>query len=507
MRQIATVLILCALFLSILVLPSPQTKAGEDIPYIYYYSQDQEAFIVERADGSEMSVLAEYQLSEPHTQIRGAGWSPSAKWFTWNTFGDTVHFVNRDSSAVGDVFVERVVVKQVTWSPTEDLLLVRFADLFSGATENLLIYDPTFQQTVFEIRGSELNSRTLETLLVAEWSPDGSMLAVVDNATRQLMLIERDVFQIRQTISASGTASLSNPYPGSLPQWFSNDVLMYLSPDQDALVLHHIRSGEVTSIELPFTDSVQRVFKSPDGQYALIYTLSPAPEYTTDLWLFSLSEAQITLIQEQVTAPIANISVSYEAPLPESQWSDNGFAFFVDDTHQMNIINAPAQTHEAITTPVQGRVVYNHGLWTPENTLVFTVQSGETLGYQTYEYLPETDHLLLLDPENPDALSDVWIFSLSGRGYRAYNQFVEDPFTGERFPFAMQVSDPMYGTVSVVDVRWHPTKAWFFLISWAIEDLRLINVANLDLSIQAELGLCPVDSAACFGWMPPADYP
>lgn len=60
-----------------------------DAPFLYYYSSQQEAFIIERADGTDSRILADYKLpqlegsSQSGGRIEGPGWSPTGKWFAW----------------------------------------------------------------------------------------------------------------------------------------------------------------------------------------------------------------------------------------------------------------------------------------------------------------------------------------------------------------------------------------------------------------------------------------
>jgi hypothetical protein len=58
-------------------------RAASDAPYLYYYSREQSAFIVERADGNDRKILAHYEPKGSDVAIGGPGWSPSGKWFAW----------------------------------------------------------------------------------------------------------------------------------------------------------------------------------------------------------------------------------------------------------------------------------------------------------------------------------------------------------------------------------------------------------------------------------------
>ena len=77
MRRFLFLLLLCVLI--------PVEASDEEIPFMYYYDESESAFIVERADGSDRRILAEYafpdMVNSNFLVIGGAGWSPSGEWF------------------------------------------------------------------------------------------------------------------------------------------------------------------------------------------------------------------------------------------------------------------------------------------------------------------------------------------------------------------------------------------------------------------------------------------
>lgn len=85
-RRLALIFVLWSgVFISSL---GPPTHAQEPPnPYIYYFSDALNAFVIERADGTDTRVLGgglmEVTGDAQHIHVAGPGWSPSGQWFAW----------------------------------------------------------------------------------------------------------------------------------------------------------------------------------------------------------------------------------------------------------------------------------------------------------------------------------------------------------------------------------------------------------------------------------------
>src|SRR5258708_2808839 len=102
-----------ALFLLLSFTPlrfTPVQAQGADNPYIYYYSGDLNAFVIEHADGTDTRVLGKGLMPIPDAYssyyMGGPGWSPSGKWFAWTaaqessggSSGDKPYVISADGS-------------------------------------------------------------------------------------------------------------------------------------------------------------------------------------------------------------------------------------------------------------------------------------------------------------------------------------------------------------------------------------------------------------------------
>ncbi|HML22686.1 MAG TPA: hypothetical protein PKD09_13620 [Aggregatilinea sp.] len=108
-----------------------QGDGGSDVPYIYYYSSEHDAFVIERADGTDTHLLGEGSRGG----VDGPGWSPSGKWFAWTTStfvppgayvkSQQAHVISTDGTRrltwLDDKEFTRVALM---WSQDDDLLFV-----------------------------------------------------------------------------------------------------------------------------------------------------------------------------------------------------------------------------------------------------------------------------------------------------------------------------------------------------------------------------------------------
>ena len=82
MRFLARLLILMSLFA--VNFASIHAIAQEsDAPFIYYYSPDDRAIVIERADGSDRHTIRNPQLPPNHDFLFDLQWSPSGEWLAW----------------------------------------------------------------------------------------------------------------------------------------------------------------------------------------------------------------------------------------------------------------------------------------------------------------------------------------------------------------------------------------------------------------------------------------
>ncbi len=112
---------------------SQLAKAQEPAPYLYYYSDKDNAFVIERADGTDQHLLAKDETPRQKNPlgIDGPGWSPDGKWFAWITTYSAEGAVFRNGHIIGsnsrknlDIFNRYKNVYQMDWSLGSKYLLL-----------------------------------------------------------------------------------------------------------------------------------------------------------------------------------------------------------------------------------------------------------------------------------------------------------------------------------------------------------------------------------------------
>ena len=80
-------LLILGLMLFLSALPSAELSAQGDIPsdapYIYYYSDWLDSFVIERADGSDSRLFGAGLIPDGTNMVGGGRWSPSGEWFVF----------------------------------------------------------------------------------------------------------------------------------------------------------------------------------------------------------------------------------------------------------------------------------------------------------------------------------------------------------------------------------------------------------------------------------------
>jgi len=202
----------------VLVFAFPNQGIEESPPYLYYYSPVENAFIIERADGSDPRIFGVGLLPSDTRSVSGPGWSPDGKRFAVNTgqsgrpssyvidpttsapvFSISQAAVSRtclDISSATPLVEQQIltvdaeaIVSQLKWSPvgasvsasyvavpvTERSERIRLWDLASG--KNRIVF-------------SRLDEPYAVTGSWAEWSPDGSRLALNSDGTVRIVSID-----------------------------------------------------------------------------------------------------------------------------------------------------------------------------------------------------------------------------------------------------------------------------------------------------------------------------
>lgn len=158
-----------------------------EAPYLYYYSQTHNGFVIERADGTDSRILAQGVMGADEELSGGPAWSPSGQWFAWgygyrdpetDTYINQYQVVSSDGQRTVSV-LDGLQDYTMLWSPVDDLLFLYRSSYIrqDGAAypyhrvAAALIIDP--EQDLI------LSQLTIETddiyrvSVYGEWTPDG----------------------------------------------------------------------------------------------------------------------------------------------------------------------------------------------------------------------------------------------------------------------------------------------------------------------------------------------
>ena len=138
-------------------------RSNETIPYIYYFSLEEQALIIERADGGDRHLIAQDAVPPLDNWyfFRNVDWSPSGQWVSWelsafNAYGGfqaQVGWVTHvDGTQPAKPFSEKVTtLTHLEWSPVADLLLVQQFN-WGDSIIDAFVYDPMKQETIVSAR-------------------------------------------------------------------------------------------------------------------------------------------------------------------------------------------------------------------------------------------------------------------------------------------------------------------------------------------------------------------
>jgi WD40 repeat protein len=341
MRRFLLLLILCAI-----LLPSRSTITAQEnelAPYLYYYSSEYNAFVIERADGTDSRLFGD-ELMPPGTDyIEGPGWSPSGRWFAWSS-----SIMEGDCAMPGDLLPHAVYVDGtrrvetldqftdvgLSWSPVDDLLLAVDTSPGEHTIQTVAVIDVERDSLLisFELPFESISGAfPYQSSVYALWAVDGQHIIIYrstsDHTDFWYFGIHGDYITTNLpyrilSISPAGTVVFRQG---------------------NHLVADNILTGESHSFDLP-TDSGVDIIWDHTGE-RMIVQQSLDNNDQAELWLWIPEENVLELLDLQ------GYVVGYTDPwsLDDQQlmfWGSDG-AFYVMDisTHRtQQITDRPPDT-------------------------------------------------------------------------------------------------------------------------------------------------------------------
>ncbi|MCI0709083.1 MAG: hypothetical protein L0154_02875 [Chloroflexi bacterium] len=482
-----------------------------EIPYLYYYSFQDQGFIIERADGSNQHLLSAPLRSSDHNLMGGPGWSPSGKWLAWWSRPDAGNITR--TSAVGYIFsadgqeqldllddVNNII--DMAWSPGGDYLSVLTTSSADNTFDSYGVYlfDVNARQMIahYEVQqGVGLNM---------QWAPDGQTLAVI--YLSQSTIIQIDILKM------DGSHDERKPVdqPFLAVHWHPDGRLGYVDQDSSQLTLEDLNSGDIT--EIPLNEShVTGIEWSPDGKRAFYFVgESVENQDLATLWLLQADGTQ-TLI-----APDVDLGIS------TPRWSQDGqqavFAQTFQDASsetvkkQFVLYDLQTGTSHTITPAVDPSTFLDsfyvaagyassHITWGKDAVWLSTDGSVYRYANETTEVI---DNAISSPFPSPDGHTVLFKGNCTGRD--SIDDWEVPPCLLDQASGTVHMLAPASHTYHMpfksFRADWHSDSKWVLIEEYAQPGGSFypqISVASADGSVHRELtGSCYDKS--CFGWLP-----
>jgi hypothetical protein len=269
----AAILFGCALFLF-----AHGVGAQATLPYVYYYSEPQNAFRIEQANGQEQHLLP-VELTSEYGMVGGPGWSPDGEWFAWGFFqggyenwlqGEVVHIDGITRLRTVELFNH---IDWMYWSPDGEFLLV-------PGSFQLCIESPCMFMTHWLIDVSE------DALIASFDISPGAR-----GSGTQIEWLPNDEGVIFYEVDGVTFGSLAN----TRITMYTDGVVMKEPITQEEWNAASLPNPELSEEDAPIT--------SPSGRYVI----SPATNELTDT-------------EQEITIPIPSSTVGEGLQIIDARW-------------------------------------------------------------------------------------------------------------------------------------------------------------------------------------------
>ncbi len=471
-----------------------------DVPFIYYHSSDDNAFVIERADGSDSRYLTAFTLPSEHF-IVGPGWSPSGNYFAWMTrqydVSSSIFVIDRYGNSISPQIQSEYIFNAV-WFQTGSILLIDHVPLGTRYRE-FVVFDAETQHLIVASRDDALGLNTAGLLA----APDGSHIVAfysafgADSRSRTLQVISKDGQVTTRTAYHSACNTI-------LPVWSPQGSLTYVHPSENMLIIENIYDGELEYITIP-NQEVALVDWNATGDYALVFLANgcSTSQTTFELWLLGLNDQSINLLVQDTARlfpPQPQHIYSRSVPYPKTAWRPQGDMAAIHMSEGLSLFIVPERRMQHIATTQQAFI--EPFWWTND---------GRQIVFSNHEYLYVHD---------VDSHTTAQYASLSNYGIDYISPLHNDTYVGYTsagYGYMLNITTgtqhqmelingvyPDSDIIGMAQVYWNPTQNWLFAFSDAGFNYRVVNIMSADGMLHREIGGCTL-SPACFGWMPDHD--
>ncbi len=512
-------LVLC--FLPLFPASAQETDTPSDTPYLYWYNDYLNAFIIERADGTDSRIFGEGLMDENTNQVGGAGWSPSGEWFAWTSrysdfygFDETAFdswILNIDNQQRLSVTEQIQHAEFMRWSPVEDILFVaeRLAD--EGNNENWRIYLIDVPNNKIIMHFEEVNC--LDFMYAAQWSADGSHISYFTGER----LDNNDYFVQSVSILRNGSI-IEHPvdgffctfdFPDSIPCQTPDGRNITLNSEQTTLNLASPTSQQTIEIQSP-EGKIYGLKLSDSGDYGVFFSCLTDP-CTPSFWLLNLKTSEMMRVEESARfrprQETMCTTLSYDAWTDWQVWRPTmNQVIYLDSEGNYFLLNAADGTQTLLTLPeIEVELLEWH--WLNENEL--------TASYEERKF-----------GEQP--LCKIFIFNVETQILKSTDIFPNYDWVNiaENGKYGVSISptptihDLDRGTQIVVkphqvkyvmaggggDIIWHTDSEWFIsaelsAVAGGGKSPLHYGVIKTDGTLRRDFSVCLQEQ--CANWLPP----
>lgn len=474
-------------------------------PFVYYYSNTDQAWVIERADGTERHLFGNGLMYEVENSIAELHWSPSGAYLTWGSqYLHAVpspkpvraHIARTDGTPIDSLVDDIFDLLGMAWVPGQDWLLVEFSGPPPYWDRFIRLIDVPNKRILYEYTGSNTYQEPSNWPSIVSASDDSSVYAY-------------------------GAGIIQFNTDGSIRQWrlhdpgrsnFSGDRIM-----TSRYTLEQVQDRYVDLVITDLTDQETRVYKSfpydmdiadfryqiawnADRSFAIVEEFEDCGTYRCGLALYDWERG--------IRYPLGDGYQLVQAdPLNhffvEDMWSPDGRAVMIyDNAIDRNLFVVDTLTR-AISPVNQHRAnfqwVNDHDLWlkiyNAYDEAPFKVYDFDWQN-QIFSYLPDVSSNIVVS--TPLRFSPDYTYI----GYPQQNAHVQNLNTGEVFTYPRHEVTSDGGTVA--DYKWHESNQWFFAGSerrktWLENDA--ITLYHLPEASGRDVTLC-YTVATCAGFLP-----
>lgn len=307
-------------------------------PYLYYYSGILNAFVIERADGTDSRTLARDVIPKNHNEIHQPVWSPSGRWLAWRSaenggLGPSWYsgwIISSDGTRrltlldhPTDVLVHTDVME---WAAGDDLLFVSEVvvdENRENAIQRFMLIDAD-SETI--IASSTFEANFPEDPISFSWLPDAQGVAVF-RQSQMLDQLER-VYSLHLTLLLTDGTTRSETYAAKTALSLSPDGrLAYITADEEHLVIQNLFEGSTQEYALAHhaDDSYENdLVWNPKQNVAIYYV--PHAEHS-ELRLLDFNVEDNLLLKSDVQRLTDGRPQVGHRPVSPGLWSPDGERF------------------------------------------------------------------------------------------------------------------------------------------------------------------------------------